>query len=136
MKSHRRRQNLIAARKENARLGKEIAQSLPDVVEIISTETVLDLLWQDGTRSEKVPAKSFVPVRHLDTYDFFPGHFVTRVADPTQTSNLSMNGVVECMNQAVSTHSLQQSPRVSQSLLESVKPINLVVISMIRVSTL
>ncbi|CAM6041957.1 unnamed protein product, partial [Sphagnum compactum] len=43
---------------------------------VVSTRTVLDVLWQDATRSNNVSACSLIPVDHLGDHDFWPEQYV------------------------------------------------------------
>lgn len=51
------------------------------VLEVVNTRTYVDLLWQDGTSSTRVPAFAVLSNRHLDAYDFFPGTFISQAPD-------------------------------------------------------
>ncbi|XP_041431923.1 (E3-independent) E2 ubiquitin-conjugating enzyme UBE2O isoform X2 [Xenopus laevis] len=64
-------------------------------VEIITTVTTADVMWQDGSVETNIQSNELVPIQHLYTNEFFPGDFVvdkrTRAAqDP------SIYGVVQC----------------------------------------
>ena len=43
---------------------------------VADTRTVVDVLWQDGTRRRGVPSASLEPFAGLNDYDFFPGERV------------------------------------------------------------
>ncbi len=43
---------------------------------VVSTRTVLDVLWQDATRSNNVNTCSLIPVDHLGDHDFWPEQYV------------------------------------------------------------
>jgi ubiquitin-conjugating enzyme E2 O len=45
-------------------------------VEIISTCTTVDVIWQDRTKDTAVLSTDLVPVFHLDEHEFFPGDYV------------------------------------------------------------
>lgn len=51
------------------------------VLEVIGTNTFLDLLWQDGSLTRNVPAVSVLSNRHVGAYEFFPGMFVAEAKD-------------------------------------------------------
>lgn len=50
-------------------------------VEIISTDTLVHIVWQDGTEETGVPSNSFYPVQHVDSNEFFPGDFIVENRD-------------------------------------------------------
>jgi len=45
-------------------------------VEIISTSTRVDVIWQDGCVEAGVPTIQLVPVKHMGAHDFFPEEYV------------------------------------------------------------
>lgn len=45
-------------------------------VEICSTRTVANTVWQDSKLEENVVSTDLYPVIHLDELEFFPGDFV------------------------------------------------------------
>jgi ubiquitin-protein ligase len=53
-----------------------------DVVALVTrTATFVEVLWQDATRSEDVPAATLVPITHLVEGDFWPDEFVLEKRD-------------------------------------------------------
>ena len=50
-------------------------------VEIISTDTLVRIVWQDGTEESDVPSNLFYPVQHVDSHEFFPGDFIVENRD-------------------------------------------------------
>ena len=48
---------------------------------IVGTHTFVDVRWQDGSTTRRVPAKNLVPLLHLGEHDFWPDQFVTKVSD-------------------------------------------------------
>ena len=48
---------------------------------IVGTRTFVDVTWQDGSKTRRVPAKDLVPLLHLGEHDFWPDQFIGRVAD-------------------------------------------------------
>lgn len=50
-----------------------------DVVQIVRTKSSVDVLWQDGTRSEDIPTVNLRTINHPDPYDFWPGSIVLKV---------------------------------------------------------
>ncbi|XP_064478867.1 (E3-independent) E2 ubiquitin-conjugating enzyme UBE2O-like isoform X1 [Ornithodoros turicata] len=51
------------------------------VVEALSTDTVVEVVWQDGTVEENIPSSELYPIHHLDGHEFFPGDFVVENQD-------------------------------------------------------
>ncbi|XP_050432797.1 (E3-independent) E2 ubiquitin-conjugating enzyme-like [Adelges cooleyi] len=47
------------------------------VVEVCYTKSVVDVVWQDGTKETGVSSTDLYPVPTLDDLEFFPGDFVT-----------------------------------------------------------
>ena len=45
-------------------------------VEVITTETTADVLWQDGTLETNIRSNELLPIQHLDNNEFCPGDFV------------------------------------------------------------
>lgn len=46
-------------------------------VEVAHTCTTVDVIWQDGSRQDKVLSTDLIPVFHLDELEFFPGDYVS-----------------------------------------------------------
>ena len=46
-------------------------------VEVTNTCTTVDVIWQDGSRQDKVLSTDLIPVFHLDELEFFPGDYVS-----------------------------------------------------------
>lgn len=46
-------------------------------VEVSNTCTTVDVIWQDGSKQEKVLSTDLIPVFHLDELEFFPGDYVS-----------------------------------------------------------
>ncbi|ESO05699.1 hypothetical protein HELRODRAFT_191359 [Helobdella robusta] len=66
-------------------------------VEIVSTFTVVDIMWQDGQLETNIHSTSLYPIHHLDELEFFPGDFVVH----SQTNDWDSSktyGVVQKMN--------------------------------------
>ena len=59
-------------RSQNARLtkGSRVA------VEVIATETLVSVIWQNAELQESIPSSHLLPVRHVDNHELFPGDFV------------------------------------------------------------
>ena len=46
-------------------------------VEVLCTNTSVDVVWQDGTEGSRISSTELTPVFHLDELEFFPGDFVS-----------------------------------------------------------
>lgn len=83
--------------------------SAGDVVQVVSTKTVVTILWQDGTRSKRVPATDYRSNDHPDPFDFWPGDVVSDTVQldldtsSPNHSGLPRLGWVVRMNQAERT---------------------------------
>ncbi len=69
-----KQQSRRAAKKDQEVLKKDKVAERSALV--VSTRTVLDVLWQDATRSNNVSACSLIPVDHLGDHDFWPEQYV------------------------------------------------------------
>lgn len=45
-------------------------------VEVVTTMTSADVMWQDGTVETNIRSNELFPVHHLDNNEFCPGDFV------------------------------------------------------------
>lgn len=45
-------------------------------VEVVSTNTTVDVVWQDKRKTSGIPSTHLTPVFHLDEHEFFPGDYV------------------------------------------------------------
>ncbi|XP_022179358.1 (E3-independent) E2 ubiquitin-conjugating enzyme UBE2O-like [Myzus persicae] len=72
------------------------------VVEICCTKSMVDVIWQDGTRETGVSSTDLYPVQTLDDLEFFPGDFVTE-KNPAS----DVYGVVESVDHAERTAHIQ-----------------------------
>lgn len=45
-------------------------------VEVVTTMTSADVMWQDGTVETNIRSNELIPVHHLDNNEFCPGDFV------------------------------------------------------------
>nr|XP_005993275.1 PREDICTED: (E3-independent) E2 ubiquitin-conjugating enzyme isoform X2 [Latimeria chalumnae] len=50
-------------------------------VEVVSTKTSADVMWQDGTVETNIRSNDLLPIRHLDNNEFCPGDFVVDKRD-------------------------------------------------------
>uniref|UniRef100_A0A061SDR0 Ubiquitin-conjugating enzyme E2 O n=1 Tax=Tetraselmis sp. GSL018 TaxID=582737 RepID=A0A061SDR0_9CHLO len=57
------------------------AASPPDVLQVVMTRTVVDVLWQDGTLSEGVESQRLCPLNLMRDHDLWPNEFVEEVGD-------------------------------------------------------
>ena len=46
-------------------------------VEVTNTCTTVDVIWQDGSKQDKILSTDVTPVFHLDELEFFPGDFIS-----------------------------------------------------------
>ncbi|MGH0141725.1 UNVERIFIED_CONTAM: hypothetical protein FKN15_031682 [Acipenser sinensis] len=53
-----------------------VALSCWIAVEVVSTETSADVMWQDGTLETDIRSNELLPIHHLDNNEFCPGDFV------------------------------------------------------------
>jgi ubiquitin-conjugating enzyme E2 O len=72
------------------------------VVEICYTKSVVDVIWQDGTKETGVSSTDLYPVQTLDDLEFFPGDFVTE-KNPAS----DVYGVVESVDHKERTAHIQ-----------------------------
>ncbi|XP_060859258.1 (E3-independent) E2 ubiquitin-conjugating enzyme UBE2O-like [Metopolophium dirhodum] len=72
------------------------------VVEICYTKSMVDVIWQDGTKEMGVSSTDLYPVQTLDDLEFFPGDFVTEKNPVTY-----VYGVVEYVDHAERTARIQ-----------------------------
>ncbi|KAG1675351.1 (E3-independent) E2 ubiquitin-conjugating enzyme UBE2O [Nymphon striatum] len=69
------------------------------VVEVLNTRTIVDVMWQDGTREKDIPASELFPVNHVEDHEYFPGDFIVESKDGASV-DLSSNlyGVIQSVN--------------------------------------
>ncbi|KAL4120293.1 hypothetical protein QTP88_013012 [Uroleucon formosanum] len=72
------------------------------VVEICYTKSMIDVIWQDGTKETGVSSTDLYPVQTLDDLEFFPGDFVTEKSPASD-----VYGVVESVDHAERTAHIQ-----------------------------
>ncbi|XP_060861206.1 (E3-independent) E2 ubiquitin-conjugating enzyme UBE2O-like [Metopolophium dirhodum] len=72
------------------------------VVEICYTKSMVDVIWQDGTKETGVSSTDLYPVQTLDDLEFFPGDFVTEKSPASD-----VYGVVESVDHAERTAHIQ-----------------------------
>ena len=54
-------------------------------VEIVATNTRVNVVWQSSSEEEDVPSICLYPVHHIDNHDFFPGDYVIDSKEIRQT---------------------------------------------------
>lgn len=107
LKSNRLKRNRIwkSLIKKSKQLNVPKVKTKPNskvVVEVCYTKSMVDVLWQDGTRETGVSSTDLYPVQTLDDLEFFPGDFVT---DKNPVSDVY--GVVESVDHAERTAHIQ-----------------------------
>lgn len=55
-------------------------------VEVSNTCTTVDVVWQDGSKEDKVLSTDLIPVFHLDELEFFPGDYVSNKRESEDSS--------------------------------------------------
>ncbi|KAK3930467.1 (E3-independent) E2 ubiquitin-conjugating enzyme [Frankliniella fusca] len=68
------------------------------VVETLSTSSVADVIWQDGSVERGIPSTQLYPIHHLDDQEFFPGDFVIENKD--ENSCMRVYGVIQMVDHA------------------------------------
>ncbi|KAJ1526736.1 hypothetical protein ONE63_008315 [Megalurothrips usitatus] len=68
------------------------------VVETLSTSSVADVIWQDGSVERGIPSTQLYPIHHLDDQEFFPGDFVIENKD--ENSCMRVYGVIQSVDHA------------------------------------
>ncbi|CAH1713628.1 unnamed protein product [Aphis gossypii] len=107
LKSNRLKRNRIwkSLIKKSKQLNVPKVKTKPNskvVVEVCYTKSMVDVIWQDGTRETGVSSTDLYPVQTLDDLEFFPGDFVT---DKNPESDVY--GVVESVDHAERTAHIQ-----------------------------
>lgn len=67
------------------------------VVETLSTSSVADVVWQDGSVEYNIPSTELYPIHHLDDQEFFPGDFVI---ENKEDACMRVYGVVQSVDHA------------------------------------
>ncbi|XP_056405834.1 (E3-independent) E2 ubiquitin-conjugating enzyme [Hyla sarda] len=63
-------------KKKKSKVYREFKAGDRVAVEIITTVTTADVLWQDGTVETNIRSNELLPIQHLDNNEFCPGDFV------------------------------------------------------------
>ena len=58
---------------------------------IIATRTFVDVHWQDGSVTHRVPSRDLVPITHGGEHDFLPGQFVSRRSEDDDELGTNVN---------------------------------------------
>ncbi|XP_070793634.1 (E3-independent) E2 ubiquitin-conjugating enzyme isoform X1 [Pituophis catenifer annectens] len=81
-------------KKKKTKVSREFKPGDRVAVEVVTTMTSADVMWQDGTVEKNIRSNELFPVHHLDNNEFCPGDFV--VDKRAQTSqDPGMYGVVQ-----------------------------------------
>ncbi|XP_072846582.2 (E3-independent) E2 ubiquitin-conjugating enzyme isoform X2 [Pogona vitticeps] len=81
-------------KKKKTKVSREFKPGDRVAVEVVTTMTSADVMWQDGTVEKNIRSNELFPVHHLDNNEFCPGDFV--VDKRAQSSqDPSMYGVVQ-----------------------------------------
>ncbi|XP_067005905.2 (E3-independent) E2 ubiquitin-conjugating enzyme UBE2O [Anabrus simplex] len=67
------------------------------VVETLSTSSIADVIWQDGSVELGIPSTQLYPIHHLDDQEFFPGDFVI---ENKEEGCMQVYGVVQSVDHA------------------------------------
>lgn len=67
------------------------------VVETLSTSSVADVVWQDGSIEKRISSIMLYPIHHLDDKEFFPGDFVV---ENKEDALMQVYGVVQSVDHA------------------------------------
>lgn len=67
------------------------------VVETLSTSSLADVIWQDGSVEQSIPSTLLYPIHHLDDKEFFPGDFVV---ENKEDALMQVYGVVQSVDHA------------------------------------
>ncbi|XP_077183804.1 (E3-independent) E2 ubiquitin-conjugating enzyme isoform X2 [Paroedura picta] len=81
-------------KKKKTKVSREFKPGDRVAVEVVTTMTSADVMWQDGTVEKNIRSNELFPVHHLDNNEFCPGDFVV---DKRAHSSLDpgMYGVVQ-----------------------------------------
>ncbi|XP_075033868.1 (E3-independent) E2 ubiquitin-conjugating enzyme [Mixophyes fleayi] len=63
-------------KKKKSKVYREFKPGDRVAVEVITTVTTADVIWQDGTVDTNIRSNELIPIQHLDTNEFCPGDFV------------------------------------------------------------
>ncbi|XP_033895739.3 (E3-independent) E2 ubiquitin-conjugating enzyme UBE2O-like [Acipenser ruthenus] len=63
-------------KRKNKKISRDLKPGDRIAVEVVSTETSADVMWQDGTLETDIRSNELLPIHHLDNNEFCPGDFV------------------------------------------------------------
>ncbi|XP_071968053.1 (E3-independent) E2 ubiquitin-conjugating enzyme [Engystomops pustulosus] len=63
-------------KKKKSKVYREFKTGDRVVVEVLTTVTTADVMWQDGTVETNIHSNELIPIQHLDNNEFCPGDFV------------------------------------------------------------
>uniref|UniRef100_A0A8B9FIT8 (E3-independent) E2 ubiquitin-conjugating enzyme n=1 Tax=Amazona collaria TaxID=241587 RepID=A0A8B9FIT8_9PSIT len=63
-------------KKKKTKVSREFKPGDRVAVEVVTTMTSADVMWQDGTVETNIRSNELIPVHHLDNNEFCPGDFV------------------------------------------------------------
>ncbi|KAG9473701.1 hypothetical protein GDO78_004156 [Eleutherodactylus coqui] len=63
-------------KKKKSKVYREFKTGDRVAVEVITTVTTADVMWQDGTVETNIRSNELIPIQHLDNNEFCPGDFV------------------------------------------------------------
>ncbi|NXC18398.1 UBE2O enzyme, partial [Corythaeola cristata] len=63
-------------KKKKTKISREFKPGDRVAVEVVTTMTSADVMWQDGTVERNIRSNKLIPVHHLDNNEFCPGDFV------------------------------------------------------------
>uniref|UniRef100_A0A663ELD7 (E3-independent) E2 ubiquitin-conjugating enzyme n=1 Tax=Aquila chrysaetos chrysaetos TaxID=223781 RepID=A0A663ELD7_AQUCH len=63
-------------KKKKTKISREFKPGDRVAVEVVTTMTSADVMWQDGTVETNIRSNELIPVHHLDNNEFCPGDFV------------------------------------------------------------
>ncbi|CAK7350588.1 unnamed protein product [Dovyalis caffra] len=80
--------------------GRNPSSNFQDILVIVKTKTIVDVVWQDGSCSQGLDSQSLLPVNIVNTHDFWPGQFVLEkgACDDPHFSGNQKWGFVNCVD--------------------------------------
>ncbi|XP_040292226.1 (E3-independent) E2 ubiquitin-conjugating enzyme [Bufo bufo] len=63
-------------KKKKSKVYREFKTGDRVAVEVITTVSTADVMWQDGTVETSIRSNELIPIQHLDNHEFCPGDFV------------------------------------------------------------
>ncbi|XP_028674845.2 (E3-independent) E2 ubiquitin-conjugating enzyme UBE2O isoform X2 [Erpetoichthys calabaricus] len=81
-------------KKKKTKISREFKPGDRVAVEVVSTKTSADVMWQDGTVETNIRSNELLPIHHLDNNEFCPGDFVVDKR-PQALQDPNVYGVVQ-----------------------------------------